>query len=51
GESDPANYTLPQQPLHPCLLRNATRFGSLQRVTNPHEAKIGERVFLGSSGQ
>ncbi|CAM9627762.1 unnamed protein product [Scytosiphon promiscuus] len=51
GESDPANYTLPQQPLHPCLLRNASRFGSLKRVTNPHEAKIGGRVFLGSSGQ
>eukprot|EP00752_Nemacystus_decipiens_P013042 g11537.t2 len=51
GESDPANYTLPQQPLHQCLLRNASRFGSLKRVTNPHEAKIGERVFLGSSGQ
>ncbi|CBJ32730.1 conserved unknown protein [Ectocarpus siliculosus] len=51
GESDPANYTLPQQPLHPCLLRNASRFGALKRVTNPHEAKIGERVFLGSSGQ
>lgn len=30
GESDPANYTLPQQPLHPCLLRNASRFGSLK---------------------
>ncbi|CAM9630869.1 unnamed protein product, partial [Hapterophycus canaliculatus] len=51
GESDPANYTLPQQPLHPCLLRNASRFGSLKRVTNPHEAKIGGRVFLGSAGQ
>ncbi|CAM9972983.1 unnamed protein product, partial [Ectocarpus sp. 13 AM-2016] len=51
GESDPANYTLPQQPLHPCLLRNASRFGALKRVTNPHEAKIGERLFLGSSGQ
>eukprot|EP00903_Cladosiphon_okamuranus_P014688 g13614.t1 len=51
GESDPANYTLPQQPLHQCLLRNASRFGSLKRVTNPHEAKIGDRLFLGSSGQ
>ncbi|CAM9590090.1 unnamed protein product [Ascophyllum nodosum] len=51
GESDPANYTLPQQALHPCLLRNSGRFGSLKRVTNPHEAKIGGRIFLGSSGQ
>ncbi|CAM9786444.1 unnamed protein product, partial [Discosporangium mesarthrocarpum] len=51
GELDPANYTLPQEPLHPCLLTKASAMGSLQMVTNPYEAEIGGRVFLGTSGQ
>ncbi|CAN0514495.1 unnamed protein product, partial [Ectocarpus sp. 8 AP-2014] len=41
GESDPANYTLPQQPLHPCLLRNASRFGAL---------KVRATAVVGSDG-
>ena len=44
GESDPANYTLPQQPLHPCVLRNATRFGSLE-VTLRFILFIGTCLF------
>jgi DNA polymerase delta subunit 2 len=51
GATDPANYALPQQPLHPCLLPLATQYSTLQLVTNPHEAWVGGRLFLGTSGQ
>ncbi len=41
GRADPANAALPQQPLHPCLLPEATRYEqTLRRVTNPHECDI-----------
>lgn len=52
GSSDPAIFTLPQQPLHPLLFPLATQYGgTLKLVTNPHEAWIGGRLFLGNSGQ
>lgn len=40
GEFDPTNYTLPQQPLHPCMLPLATAYSTLQLVTNPYQATI-----------
>jgi DNA polymerase delta subunit 2 len=51
GPYDPANYSLPQQPLHPCLLPVAGRFSSVVRATNPHEFEVEGIVFLGTSGQ
>lgn len=51
GPYDPANYSLPQQPLHPCLLPVAGRFSSVVRATNPHEFEVDDVVFLGTSGQ
>ena len=35
GEHDPANFTLPQQPFHPCMFPHSARFFSFHAVTNP----------------
>lgn len=51
GKSDPTNVSLPQQPLHPCLFRNSSRFDSLTLVPNPHEFTVDDCAVLGHSGQ
>ncbi|CAI5499537.1 unnamed protein product [Closterium sp. Naga37s-1] len=51
GACDPANYSLPQQPLHPCLLPQASRRASVVRATNPHHFTLGGVRFLGTAGQ
>lgn len=51
GMGDPTNFTLPQQPLHPCLLPAASRYSSFRRVPNPYEADVGGVRVLVSSGQ
>ena len=35
GAADPANMTLPQQPLHPCLTPTAASYASFHADTNP----------------
>ena len=53
GELDPSNAFLPQQPLHPILLRNAAKKSTLRLVTNPFEFSVPDfeaTVFV-SSGQ
>lgn len=51
GAGDPANYALPQQPLHRCLLPGAAAFPTLQRAPNPHDFEVDGVCFLGTSGQ
>lgn len=51
GVNDPANYQLPQQPLHRCLLPAATRSESFKRVTNPTEFDVDGLRFLVTAGQ
>jgi len=40
GEFDPTNYTLPQQPLHHCMLPLARAYATLRLVTNPYQADV-----------
>lgn len=40
GEFDPTNYTLPQQPLHRCMLPLSSAYPTLQLVTNPYQADM-----------
>ncbi len=42
---------LPQRPLPHCILPLSSHFTSLNLVTNPYEAEIGGRTFVGTSGQ
>ncbi|CAM9509978.1 unnamed protein product [Chrysoparadoxa australica] len=51
GSTDPSDYMLPQQPMHKLLLPVASAFSTTRRTTNPYEAIIGGRTFLGNSGQ
>lgn len=51
GAADPANYSLPQQPLHRCLFPGAAPYSTFTRCTNPHEFDLDGVRFLGTSGQ
>ncbi|OLL24899.1 DNA polymerase subunit delta-2 [Neolecta irregularis DAH-3] len=53
GPSDPANVTLPQQPVHTAMFPTAKAFlgSSFQSVTNPYWCEIEDVIFLGTSGQ
>jgi DNA polymerase delta subunit 2 len=51
GETDPSNFSLPQQPFNPFLLPTSSTLSSLNRTTNPYECSIDGVRFLGTSGQ
>lgn len=56
GEDDPANYTLPQQPLHPALFPSAATYNTFRTTTNPMQLKTSitetnRIVMTGTSGQ
>lgn len=51
GVADPANYSLPQQSLHPCLFPHAASLSTFTRCTNPHAFSVDGVSFLGTSGQ
>lgn len=51
GDNDPCNPSLPQQPIHRCLLNISSTEHQLKRVTNPHRFIIEGIDFLGVSGE
>ena len=51
GAHDPANFVLPQQPLHHCLLPQSYQLSTFHAVSNPYSCRIGGRVVMGNSGQ
>ncbi|KAH9565765.1 hypothetical protein CY35_04G094700 [Sphagnum magellanicum] len=51
GPNDPANYSLPQQPLHRCLFPGASLYNTFVSATNPHQFELDGALFLGTSGQ
>ncbi|KAL1463163.1 hypothetical protein WDU94_014944 [Cyamophila willieti] len=51
GEFDPANITLPQQPLHPCLFPEASKYSTFHPVTNPYIFELDGKLVMGTSGQ
>ncbi|EFJ09735.1 hypothetical protein SELMODRAFT_129338, partial [Selaginella moellendorffii] len=51
GANDPANFTLPQQPLHKCLFPGASAYSTFLSATNPHRFELDGIEFLGTSGQ
>ncbi|XP_043690480.1 DNA polymerase delta small subunit [Telopea speciosissima] len=51
GPNDPANFSLPQQPLHRCLFPGASAYNTFISCTNPHSFEADNFRFLGTSGQ
>lgn len=53
GEQDPANSSLPQQPMHAAMFPSAKSFlnSTLFMATNPYACEIDGVKFLGTSGQ
>ncbi|KAL2632818.1 hypothetical protein R1flu_004297 [Riccia fluitans] len=51
GAKDPANFSLPQQPLHKCLFPGATTYSTFVAATNPHQFELDGVMVLGTSGQ
>ncbi|GBG66496.1 hypothetical protein CBR_g63079 [Chara braunii] len=51
GAKDPANFSLPQQPLHSCLFPGARQYSTFFSSPNPHHFEVDGVVFLGTSGQ
>jgi len=51
GPHDPANFVLPQQPLHHCMLPQSYHCSTFRTVGNPYSCRIGGRLVTGTSGQ
>jgi len=51
GPNDPATAMMPQQPLHKCMFPQASRYPTMQSVTNPYTCHLGGRRLLATSGQ
>ncbi|XP_019154205.1 PREDICTED: DNA polymerase delta small subunit [Ipomoea nil] len=51
GPGDPANFAMPQQPLHRCLFPGSSTYNTFRSCTNPHCFELDNLRFLGTSGQ
>ncbi|GMN55885.1 hypothetical protein TIFTF001_025009 [Ficus carica] len=51
GPDDPANFSLPQQPLNKYLFPGSSTYNTFRSCTNPHCFELDNIRFLGTSGQ
>jgi len=51
GESDPASFLWPQQPMHACLFPQSSRCTGFHSRPNPYAANIADMLVFGTSGQ
>ena len=51
GAHDPANFVIPQQPLHHCLFPQSNQLSTFHAVSNPYNCRIGDCLVMGTSGQ
>ncbi|TPX33388.1 DNA-directed DNA polymerase [Synchytrium microbalum] len=51
GKSDPTTASLPQQPIHATMFKNASKCSTFSSVTNPHSFVTSGVSVLGSSGE
>ncbi|ETW02977.1 hypothetical protein H310_05418 [Aphanomyces invadans] len=51
GAFDPSNFTLPQQPLAPCLFRQTMQTTACHMLPNPMQLQMDSVRFVGTSGQ
>jgi len=51
GESDPAAFLWPQQPMHSCLFPRSGRSTGFHSRPNPFASSVANKVILGTSGQ
>lgn len=51
GESDPASFLWPQQPMHSCLFPQSSRCTGFHSRPNPYAATISGKLVFGTSGQ
>lgn len=43
GANDPSTASLPQQPMHRCLMPGAAGFPTVTRATNPHAFEVRQQ--------
>ncbi|KAJ2817654.1 DNA polymerase delta small subunit Cdc1, partial [Coemansia sp. 'formosensis'] len=51
GPSDPADTSLPQQPIHPSMFAQCKQYSAFRSLSNPALLQVDGHVLLGSSGQ
>ncbi|KAJ2851832.1 DNA polymerase delta small subunit Cdc1 [Coemansia brasiliensis] len=51
GKSDPADISMPQQPLHPSLFAHCKQYSGFRTATNPAYFEIDGTLVLASAGQ
>ncbi len=51
GATDPTTSSLPQKPLNRAIIPLASRYSTVNNVTNPHDFVVDDVAFLGTSGQ
>jgi len=51
GDSDPATFLWPQQPMHACLFPKSSRSTGFKSRSNPFMASVARRLIVATSGQ